>query len=481
MDAPMDTLSEVIAELSKRAAEGIESVPDAVRAVHRLTELFREREYRENAEEGVFIVILKFLTSASCKVQSFNVEPSISLESWFQLLAECFRCLRNSCVQCTRNQSTLRNIGVIEESVYVIKTLSSTNNVKDSCLAAFRCGLQFLGNIAAGNRDSQNSIWKCAFPELFLNCLTHEDEKVVSYCAMVLFTCINRENVEDLQETSKLKVALNVISAYKKQPDAEWLYLIVTNHFLKCPDLVKAMYAQLINQERIAMLELLIATISEKDPLSEEESNTLQRIAEFISVCFQDQCKAVLKLASPGDNDEEESMVVIRLLDVLCEMTSNNDHLACLQSCPGLLETVVDILHMTHLAGKQSKNIFTATHTMTMGLDATHAVVGFKAHLIRLIGNLCYENKENQDKIYQLEGIPLILDNCSIDDNNPFLNQWAVFAIRNITEHNERNQELIAKLEHYGLADSSVLENMGLHVEERDGKLVLKSLKKSST
>ncbi|MEE6477629.1 hypothetical protein FKM82_011572 [Ascaphus truei] len=194
-------------------------------------------------------------------------------------------------------------------------------------------------------------------------------------------------------------------------------YLIVTDRFLKCPELVKAMYAKLSNQERITMLELIMATISEKDPLSEEESSSLQKIAEILAGFFQEQCKAVLRLASA--DDDEEALVVIRLLDVLCEMTSNNEHLVCLQNIPCLLDTVVEILRLTHLAGKQSKNVFTAVHTMTLGEDLKHVAVGFKAHLIRIIGNLCYKNKENQDKIFQLEGIPLILDNCSIDDNNP--------------------------------------------------------------
>uniref|UniRef100_A0A8C6YYW2 Ataxin-10 n=1 Tax=Nothoprocta perdicaria TaxID=30464 RepID=A0A8C6YYW2_NOTPE len=80
--------------------------------------------------------------------------------------------------------------------------------------------------------------------------------------------------------------------------------------------------------------------------------------------------------------------------------------------------------------------------------------------------------------VYQLDGIPLILDNCSIDDNNPFVNQWAVFAIRNLTEQNQRNQELIAQLEERGLADNSVLESMGLQVEKQEDKLILRSGRK---
>ncbi|XP_075458857.1 ataxin-10 isoform X2 [Ascaphus truei] len=478
MAAPMERLSGVCADLERWVRGQLEQGEPrgGVEVVQRLSELLREQVYREMTEERIFKLILQILSKASREIQTVGAGTVIPREKWLQLVAECFRCLRNSCVQCPQNQCVIRTVGLIDESVCLMKILSVSNLVQESCLVAFRCGLQFLGNTAAGNRDSQNRIWTCACPELFLSCLLHADEKVATYSSMVLFTCLESEKVVDLQDPDKLTVALNVIAAYRKQPDAEWLYLIVTDRFLKCPELVKAMYAKLSNQERITMLELIMATISEKDPLSEEESSSLQKIAEILAGFFQEQCKAVLRLASA--DDDEEALVVIRLLDVLCEMTSNNEHLECLQNIPCLLDTVVEILRLTHLAGKQSKNVFTAVHTMTLGEDLTHVAVGFKAHLIRIIGNLCYKNKENQDKIFQLEGIPLILDNCSIDDNNPFLNQWAMFAIRNLTEHNKRNQELIAKMERQGLADSSLLNSMGFQVEDRDGKLLLKSTKK---
>lgn len=58
------------------------------------------------------------------------------------------------------------------------------------------------------------------------------------------------------------------------------------------------------------------------------------------------------------------------------------------------------------------------------------------------------------------------------------MNQWAVYAIRNLTEQNERNQELIAQMEEKGLADNSALESMGLDIEKRDDKLILRSVRK---
>ncbi|NWS98738.1 ATX10 protein, partial [Mionectes macconnelli] len=150
---------------------------------------------------------------------------------------------------------------------------------------------------------------------------------------------------------------------------------------------------------RVTLLELMMSQVSEKSCVSSEEMSVLVSQATFLAGCFQEQCGAVLKLSDAADAEDEEALVTIRLLDVLCEMTSSSGQLGHLQALPGLLETAIDTLRLTHLAGKQSVNVFTATHAVTGQEEVSHPAVGFKSHLIRLIGNLCYKNKENQDKV----------------------------------------------------------------------------------
>ncbi|XP_053243545.1 ataxin-10 isoform X2 [Podarcis raffonei] len=427
------------AEQEEQAAA---AAPGRLATVGQIAALFRDPAGREKASESLFQDLLQMLRKASYEIdvtykQNNTLEHTDSL---FLLVSECFRCLRNACVQCTKNQNVMRNLGLIEASVHLIQLLHKLETNLESLLTAFRCSLQFLGNIAAGNKASQHRIWTLAFPSLFLNCLNHQDEKTVAYCCMVLFTCLNPERTRELQEESNLNVALAVLQASRKYPESEWT---------------------------ASFLELIQSEIGENNTVISAET------AKFLVNCFKEKCQAVLILAFAENDDDEEALVTIRLVDVLCEMTSNSGHLECLQACPDLLEVTVKTLQLTHLAGKQSTNIFTVTHSGQE--QSCHPAVGFKSHLIRLIGNLCYKNKANQDKVYDLDGIPLILDNCSIDDNNPFVSQWAVYTIRNLTEQNERNQELIARMEQQGLADNSVLEKMGLKVEKQDQKLILRS------
>uniref|UniRef100_A0A8C5UDM7 Ataxin-10 n=1 Tax=Malurus cyaneus samueli TaxID=2593467 RepID=A0A8C5UDM7_9PASS len=428
----------------------------------------------ETAEESVFQDVLEILTSTSSAIEQICKDSCGlgDLDPCLLLVAECFRCLRNACVECAKNQHVLRYS-------YDSKKISPSDvllprilvNVFSGFLSALRCSLQFLGNVAAGNGDSQNSIWKCAFPDLFLTCLAYNDEKIVTYCCMVLFTCLNSERVRELLYPGNLTVALHILRVYKQHLESEWSY--VSLHFLFSHILISE-FNKLFSASRVTLLELLMVKINDKNSVTSEEVDVFVQHAEFLAGCFQENCGAVLKLTAAAD----EALVTIRLLDVLCEMTSNNNQLEHLQAFPGLLETAIDTLRLTHLAGKQAVNVFTATHAVTGQEEISHPAVGFKSHLIRLIGNLCYKNKENQDKVYELDGISLILDNCSIDDNNPFVSQWAVFAIRNVTEQNERNQALIAQMEQRGLADSSALQSMGLEIQQRDDKFILQSLRK---
>ncbi|XP_051818834.1 ataxin-10 [Antechinus flavipes] len=449
--------------------------------LHEIMELLREQQHRETAPERVFQSISQILIKSSRQVHLACWDEGLRgpLEPQLQLLAECFRCLRNACVQCPGNQSTIRNLNLIDSTVELINLFQKLDMEQESHLAAFRCSLQFLGNIAAGNEVSQEAIWRAAFPDLFLYCLRHPDEKVVAYASMILFTCLNDERLKDLQ-TGNLHVPLLVIEAHRKQPDSEWAFLIISDYLLKSPDLVKAVYSKLSNPERVTLLDLMVARLAGDEPLAREDLTAFQSHAELVASRFQERCKSVLRLASEYDNDEE-ALATIRLLHVLCEMTANCELLGSLQAFPGLLETVVELLRLAHLAGKETSNVFTVATCMRGDGDIANPAAGFKSHLVRLIGNMCYKNRNNQDKVYELDGIPLILDNCSMDDNNPFLNQWAVYAIRNLTEHNKRNQELIAKMEDHGLADTTMLKKMGFEIEKQGGKLTLRSTRKGPT
>ncbi|XP_034530057.1 ataxin-10 [Notolabrus celidotus] len=450
------------------------------------TSSLRDKDYRDAVKEEAFSSTFKVLSRLYDELQTASSEDqdleSVSL--LLQLIAECFRAQRNACVQSTRNQSLIRELGFINVSLKLLSFLQTKNfESSDGVFEPLRCGIQFLGNLAVGNQTCKDEIWSLSYPDLLLQLLNTDDEKTVNYASMVLHTCLDESKVEEMSNPQNVQLALRVMELCRTQPDLDWTVLIATQHFLKSSALVEGMYSGMSNHERVTLLELIFAQLQEEDS---EEFGIPPSVAGFLASSFQEGCGAVLTLATGSASSEEvlqEALTVISLLDVLCEMTSDLKQFMFLQDHPDLLVTTVELLKQVHAIGKASKNIFSPAQNFSsfsgdVESSSQSPVISFKAHLIRLIGNLCHSNVNNQNKVRELEGIPLILDNCNIDSNNPFISQWAIFATRNLLEHNLQNQELVASLERQGTADYSALKELGFQVEERDGRLLLKTVRK---
>ncbi|XP_045080788.1 ataxin-10-like [Coregonus clupeaformis] len=341
----------------------------------------------------------------------------------------------------------------------MLQKLKSENT--DYIFEALRCGIQLIGNLAVDNQFCKDDIWRLIFPDLLWALLCVDDERAVGYSSMVLHTCLDEHKVEQLAQTGNIHLALKVMELCRTQSELDWTVLIATQHFLKSSVLVKNMYAGMSHQERVTLLQLISAQLGEEDS---KDCGIPPTVATFLASCFQERCGAVLTLASKSDN--EEALTVISLLDVLCEMTSDHKQFMFLQNHPDLLKSTVDLLQQVHALGKTSKNVLSPNE-----------------------GNMFCHQQQTSDKQYrhtthrhtavrELDGLPLIMDNCSIDSNNPFISQWAIFATRNILEHNLENQELVAALERCGVADDSALRAMGFRVEKRDGNMLLKPCSK---
>jgi len=98
--------------------------------------------------------------------------------------------------------------------------------------------------------------------------------------------------------------------------------------------------------------------------------------------------------------------------------------------------------------------------------------------LVRLIGNACYKNKPNQDMVLKMGGVQLLLSRFALDDNNPYVREWATTAISTLTENNSEVQALIASIESNptGVVTNEQLEKDGMEVvlDPVSGKLQAK-------
>jgi ataxin-10 len=78
-----------------------------------------------------------------------------------------------------------------------------------------------------------------------------------------------------------------------------------------------------------------------------------------------------------------------------------------------------------------------------------------KSDCIKILGNLSYSCRKNQDIVANLDGLGIILDHCNIQDDYPFIKECSIFAIRNLTQGHAENQDMISKLEPIKLTESS--------------------------
>ncbi|KAN0027575.1 hypothetical protein ACTFIU_010543 [Dictyostelium citrinum] len=138
----------------------------------------------------------------------------------------------------------------------------------------------------------------------------------------------------------------------------------------------------------------------------------------------------------------------------------------------GLVGICIGSLHGNY-GGDNSNNKSSSSSTTTDGETVTSKGFnkniesqdkGFKIELIRILGNLSYKNRSNQDEIRELGGIEIILNHCRFDINNPYIKEWSVFAIRNLCEDNIENQNLIESLKIKGVASNDELKDLGIEV-----------------
>ncbi|SMN18358.1 similar to Saccharomyces cerevisiae YCR054C CTR86 Essential protein of unknown function [Maudiozyma saulgeensis] len=97
-----------------------------------------------------------------------------------------------------------------------------------------------------------------------------------------------------------------------------------------------------------------------------------------------------------------------------------------------------------------------------------------KLLIVEILGNLCYKKKEMQDEIRLKHGLELILSNCVIDDNDPFIKERCITCIKFLLEGNEENQAFVASLEAKRAADDGTLSEAGYQVDiDKNGEINL--------
>ncbi|KAL3852882.1 hypothetical protein ACJMK2_016489 [Sinanodonta woodiana] len=405
------------------------------------------------------------------------LQPSHCLE--IQCATEVFRILRNSCGLCVKNQSIIRmesNIPLTTHKL-ICKLRDSLDEEKDCCVHVLvRCLVQFLGNYCAGNKENLVQVWNL-FLDTFMYLLNYKDDKVLSYTCMVLHTCLSGKDALGTIRGRHCCDILHRVISYSTKQETEWgLYVI--EDALMMPWFMDDIEKSLNLEELLLVNEVLLNMLN---ALKEnEESNARAPAIENLRVVvrnFKTSAYKVLALGAPNADDSQMSLNTVKQLEVLCLAMSHPGLYKPLQEDVDLVTCAVYLLQSINELGKEGDNSFSAVEKMSQNhlVDVQHPSFGLKKDLIRLIGNLAYKNTANQDKVRELHGIPLILDLTKLDQRNPFITQWAVFAIHNLCEGNNSNKAVLAGIKMEGLADNvHLLQEFGVNAELVGEKIVVK-------
>lgn len=97
-----------------------------------------------------------------------------------------------------------------------------------------------------------------------------------------------------------------------------------------------------------------------------------------------------------------------------------------------------------------------------------------KSLIIEVIAFLVHDSFEIQEKMRELHGLELVLSNCMIDDNDPFIKERAIVCVKFLLANNEKNQQFVADLEAKQTIDDDALRQVGYEVQIEDGNVKLR-------
>lgn len=453
-----------------------------------LTDYLKSQPNRDALPSYVFLDMLTILSrmshalAASIRSESKLSEKTLSM---IDLATESFRSLRNSCAGCKKNQEEcLRMPGLYWTAATILNTLMGSHKSKPlqaSEVQCLRCGVQFLGNAASGFDESKSLVWEASFT-IIKSLLNSGDSTLANYTCMMVYTCLTPRHITDLIGS---KEGVDIVSAVLSHlQDTEWgLYIL--EKLLYNPNFLEKTLKMSQHKDKILLIEFINQKLRALEERESGRNNSSQPHLEakvamgnivFISTQFKTLGPQVISLTKQKDPEDKDTIYCSKLLESMCLATATQNHYQDLCNDADLFKCAIDLLQQMATLGKQD-NVFAVLNKAADASQANqnHPLFGFKKDLIRLLGNMVYKNRQNQDRLRELGGIPLILDHTTIDSRNPFIQQWAVFCIRNLCENNVENQAVINNMKLEGISNkNSLLQELGINASLDGDRITIK-------
>jgi len=332
-----------------------------------------------------------------------------------------------------------------------------------------RASWKALSNLVCQNARCARIIWKELYPKKIIQCAETTPVDCLGLMCAFLLSVISAEP-GSLVFTEKPAVHLlaTILHSYANArpigekteiPNFEFaIHLLVKLIFVPPPkandtlvfdpppldsyllNSLEAYKGSLCSIEIIACLELIEATIQQrKTDLAWLKSESVLRATTWGILALSRLDKS--QLTHSGDDDAIE--MAHSVLHCTGDLTSwiGEDSAALKKAGELWLPTISELL-------KHFNTVDPSAQRKTKGKETEKpkSPYALKRGFIRLVGNLAYRCRENQDIIREAGLLGPILNSSVLDDNNPYIQQWAVLAIRNLTENNEENKKEIERI-----------------------------------
>lgn len=358
--------------------------------------------------------------------------------SLFDLNKESLKRLRNNLAADKSQQEQ-----IVQKQDF-LDTLSVAIKVPDLTLLAWQC----MYNGCVGQPAFLDSVTQKFAPDMEQQVqVLNGDKKVTNVVAAIAYLSIKEGRIW----------SQNFLWNLLKAGESEFAQLALKHLLCEQKGFLAQFYTDGGLEQRLSLADLVDDLATHKVITCDDD------ILVFIKQVFKDNVKHILTTLKADQSIEPSE--VLALLNVLCTASAMDEYRHVLQADMSLLIDTLYLLKMLHEVGKSGEDTVYSPARKLMAQEEEHEtnpVFGFKRDLIRLIGNLCYQHKANQDQVRDNSGIELLLDCSSLDGKNPYIMQWVVLAVRNVCLGNKNNQSVLYSIDKNGQLDKRILSEIGM-------------------
>lgn len=293
------------------------------------------------------------------------------------------RSLRNSAVTSEAQSYIVYQTDILENIREIFHFVLYTRNTDNQYL---KVPFQFLINLVSSNEASTRVVYK-NFSSILQECLYQNCH--IYECSAVIY------NISRFMNFTLTVIIEKLISHVNSENDNEYIHFFLEN-------IVSAEYfwdtykKELSIESKVIILEFL------KEKLF-SGNNTIVYIPSLkvLPKEFIESAQIIFQTNKENYNDQKAYKVSL-ILQILSSHSSNEVFLPILQQNKDLFMNAGVVLINIHKLGKSSDNCFTPIQKISeFGKDELnqHPAFGFKADLVRLIGNMCWKNSEMQNLV----------------------------------------------------------------------------------